>query len=248
MAGADGDPEVRRQALYHAGELYLQTNDVPGAMEAFGTYADTYHQPADLALEAMQKMDEMYQKAGDSSKRRVWLHKKIELVDTMGSAAPNRAKYLAAEAQLVLADDERAAFDAVQLGDPLATSLKRKQQALKDTISAYERAANYGVAEFATASTYQIADIYAALSRQLMASTRPKGLSDMELEQYDVLLEEQAFPFEEQAISLHEINVRRSWDGVYDQWVQKSFEALRALVPARFDKQEMQVGYVDTIR
>ncbi len=70
----------------------------------------------------------------------------------------------------------------------------------------------------------------------------------MELEQYDVLLEEQAFPFEEQAISLHEINVRRSWDGVYDQWVQKSFEALRALVPARFDKQEMQVGYVDTIR
>jgi hypothetical protein len=81
-----------------------------------------------------------------------------------------------------------------------------------------------------------------------MASTRPKGLSDMELEQYDVLLEEQAFPFEEQAISLHEINVRRSWDGVYDRWVQKSFEALRALVPARFDKQEMQVGYVDTIR
>ena len=48
--------------------------------------------------------------------------------------------------------------------------------------------------------------------------------------------------------SFHEINVRRSWDGVYDQWVQKSFESLRALVPARFDKQEMQVGYVDTMR
>jgi hypothetical protein len=228
--------------------LYLQTDDVPAAMEAFGTYADTYRQPADLALEAMQKMDQLYQRTGDSSKRRVWLHKKIELVDTMGGAAPNRAKFLAAEAQLVLADDERAAFDAVQLGDPLANSLKRKQQALKDSITAYERAANYGVAEFATASTYQIADIYAALSRQLMASARPTGLSDMELEQYDVLLEEQAFPFEEQAISIHEINVRRSWDGVYDQWVQKSFEALRALVPARFDKQEMQVGYVDTIR
>ncbi|HTK97300.1 MAG TPA: tetratricopeptide repeat protein [Pseudomonadales bacterium] len=248
VAGADGDTEVRRQALYHAGELYLQTNDVPGAMEAFGTYADTYRQPADLALEAMQKMDELSQRAADSSTRRVWLRKKIELVDTMGNAAPNRSKYLAAEAQLVLADDERAAFDAVQLGDPLATSLKRKQQALKDAITAYEQAAHYGVAEFATASTYQIADIYAALSRQLMASTRPQGLSEMELEQYDVLLEEQAFPFEEQAISIHEINVRRSWDGLYDQWVQKSFEALRALVPARFDKQEMQVGYVDTIR
>ena len=178
--------------------------------------------------------------------RRVWLHKKIELVDTMGGGAPNRAKYLAARSAAG-ARGRRAR--RVRRGrnwrDPLATSLKRKQQALKDAITAYERAANYGVAEFATASTYQIADIYAALSRSLMASARPKGLSDMELEQYDVLLEEQAFPFEEQAISIHEINVRRSWDGVYDQWVQKSFEALRALVPARFDKQEMQVGYVE---
>jgi hypothetical protein len=176
------------------------------------------------------------------------LRKKIQLVDTLGAAAPDRAKYLAAEGQLILADDARAAFDAVELSDPLAKSLQRKQQALKDAIAAYEKAAGYGVAEFATAPTYQIADIYAALSRGLMASTRPKGLSDMELEQYDVLLEEQAFPFEEQSISLHEINVHRSWDGVYDRWVQKSFEALRALVPARFDKQEMQVGYVDTIR
>ena len=166
----------------------------------------------------------------------------------MGGAAPNRAKYLAPKRSWCSRTMSAPHSMRSQLGDPLANSLKRKQQALKDAITAYERAANYGVAEFATASTYQIADIYAALSRQLMASARPKGLSEMELEQYDVLLEEQAFPFEEQAISIHEINVRRSWDGVYDQWVQKSFEALRALVPARFDKQEMQVGYVDTIR
>ncbi len=168
--------EVRRQALYRAGELYLQTDDVDGAMESFRRRTrDTYPQPADLALEAMQHMDSCIRTPGDQAKRRFWLHKKIELVATMGNAAPDRAKYLAAEAQLVLADDARAAFDAVELADPLATSLKRKQQALKETIAAYERAASYGVAEFATASTYQIADIYAALSRELMASARPEG-------------------------------------------------------------------------
>src|SRR5262249_52750342 len=157
--------------------------------------------------------------------------KKVEFVTSLGNAASDRAKYLAAQSQLVLADDARAAFDGVALEDPLPTSLKRKQQALKDAVSAYEQAASYGVTELATALTLQIADISAALSRGLIASERPRGLSDMELEQYDVLLEEQAFPFEEQAISIHEINVRRSWDGTYDQWVQKSFEALRALVP-----------------
>jgi hypothetical protein len=69
----------------------------------------------------------------------------------------------------------------------------------------------------------------------------------MELEQYDILLEEQAYPFEEQAISIHEINVKRSWSGVYDEWVQRSFAALKALVPAQFDREEVEVTYVETI-
>jgi len=248
MASADGDAEVRREALYRAGELYLKTQDSVNAIDSFRAYAETYPAPPDLALEAMQYLDELYGQAGEQAKRRFWLHKKIDLVASLGSGAPDRAKFLAAEAQMVLADDARAAFDAVELSDPLPKSLKRKQQALKDAIAAYEKAASYGVAELAAASTYQIGDIYAALGRDVLASARPKGLSEMELEQYQILLEEQAEPFEEQAIAIHEINVKRSWEGVYDQWVQKSFEALRALLPARFDKTELQVGYVESIR
>jgi hypothetical protein len=80
-----------------------------------------------------------------------------------------------------------------------------------------------------------------------MDSDRPESLSELELEQYEILLEEQAFPFEEQAISLHEINMRRSWEGIYDDWVKKSFEELSRLMPARFDKQEIDVAYVETI-
>ena len=80
-----------------------------------------------------------------------------------------------------------------------------------------------------------------------MASERPQKLSALEMEQYEILLEEQAFPFEEQAIELHEINMRRSWEGVYDEWVQLSFTALRHLMPARFDKDETEVAYVRSI-
>jgi hypothetical protein len=80
-----------------------------------------------------------------------------------------------------------------------------------------------------------------------MDSDRPGNLNEMELEQYEILLEEQAFPFEEQAISLHEINMRRSWEGVYDDWVKRSFSELKKLMPARFDKQEIDVAYVETI-
>jgi hypothetical protein len=53
-----------------------------------------------------------------------------------------------------------------------------------------------------------------------------------------LLLEEQAFPFEEKAIDIHETNANRAYEGVYDEWVQKSFNALKKLQPIRYAKNE----------
>ena len=64
-----------------------------------------------------------------------------------------------------------------------------------------------------------------------MASERPKKLSKVELEQYNVLLEEQAFPFEEKATELHEVNARRAASGVYDKWVQEQLRRVARAAP-----------------
>ncbi|MGD8885075.1 MAG: hypothetical protein PVF34_05605, partial [Gammaproteobacteria bacterium] len=109
---------------------------------------------------------------------------------------------------------------------------------MERSIEVYTQAANYGVAEVTTASTYRIAEIYRDFSRGLFNSERPKGLSPDELEQYELLLEEQAYPFEEKAINIHETNASRSYDGVYDEWVKKSFNALKKLQPFRYAKNE----------
>jgi hypothetical protein len=91
-------------------------------------------------------------------------------------------------------------------------------------------------------------ELYRQLGADLIASERPKGLDADAKEQYDVLLEEQAFPFEEKAIELHETNTRHAGDGVYDQWVQRSFEVLAKLKPARYAKAEKSEEYVPTLR
>ena len=80
--------------------------------------------------------------------------------------------------------------------------------------------------------------MYRTLASDLMASDRPSGLNDLELEQYDILLEEQAYPFEEQAIDVFETNAKRSWKGTYDEWVQASFTQLEELLPSRYRKPE----------
>ncbi len=241
------DEEVRRQSLYRAAEIYLETNDVPNAIAYFRDYAHTYKKPWDLRLEAMDQMDQLYQRTGEEDKRRFWLRKIVALHREMGRQATERATYLAASAEYVFAEDEKLKFAAIRLTHPLKKSLKRKQSALKKTLKAYEKVASYNVSEYSAASTFEIGALYSGLSQAIMDSDRPKGLSELELEQYEILLEEQAFPFEEQAISLHQINVERAWAGTYDEWVKRSFAALRKLMPGRFDKPENEVSYATAI-
>ncbi len=115
-------------------------------------------------------------------------------------------------------------------------------------LKAYSVAADYGVADVTTAATYRIATVYRDFGKALMSSERPKKLTKPELEQYNVMLEEQAFPFEEKATALHELNAHRAATGVYDKWVKSSFEALRELRPVRYGKTEISEVVVDAIR
>ena len=136
------------------------------------------------------------------------------------------------------ATPERLVFEVVKFTQPLAESLKLKRALMEDVIKVYTDAADYGVAEVTTAATYQLGQVYEVFSRDLMESERPANLDELALEEYELLLEEQAYPFEEKAIDLYKANADRAPDGVYDEWVQKSFDRLAGLMPARYAKSE----------
>jgi hypothetical protein len=125
--------------------------------------------------------------------------------------------------------------------------LQAKKQALDLALTGYQQTLHYKIAEFNTAANFKIAEIYHQLARDLMASALPQNLNELELEQYQILLEEQSYPFEEKAIDLHESNARRSWQGSYDDWVKQSFAALSELMPGRYNKPERTQEVVDEI-
>ena len=132
----------------------------------------------------------------------------------------------------------------MKINQPLAESLKLKRSLMEEVLDAYGGAAAYGVAEVTTAATFRLGEVYQQMGRDLMASERPPDLDELALEEYEFLLEEQAYPFEEKAIELFEANSARAADGVYDQWVVSSFEALATLVPARYAKREQSEDVV----
>ncbi len=248
IAASDGAPDVRREALWRAAELYAEAGQDTVAAEAYARYVERYPEPIAEAVEVQQTLVGLAEKTGDYPARMHWLAAIVATDSRAGDARTERTRYLAAHAALELSVPARDAFNAVRLVVPLQASLALKSERMENALSAYGAAAEYGVAEVTTAATFEIANLYHSLSRDLFESERPADLSPLELSQYDILLEEQAYPFEEQAIDLHEVNAARTAQGVYDEWVKKSLESLAALLPVRYAKQEAGERYVAAIR
>lgn len=240
--------DVRRAALWQAAELYEKSASPTNAARLYADYVQQYPLPLNPAMDARQKLADMAKAQNDYKARAQWNEDIIRADAMAGAARTDRSKYLAAKATLEAAEPQVSMFNAIKLVAPLDKSLKSKRTQMEKVLTAYGKALDYGVAEVTTAATFGMGELYRQLGADLIASERPKGLDAEAKEQYDVLLEEQAFPFEEKAIELHETNVQRTGTGVYDEWVQHSFDVLAKLKPARYAKGEKSEEYVPTLR
>jgi outer membrane protein assembly factor BamD (BamD/ComL family) len=248
LAATSKEPKVARDALWQAAELYEKAGSRGPAAKAYERYLAQNPQPLEPAVEARFRLARIARDEGNAS-REFALMKEIFQADQNGGATrTDRTRYLGATAALALAEPVADAYRKVALTEPLQKQLKLKKARMEETLKAYAVAADYGVADVTTAATYRIAAVYRDFGKALMTSERPKKLNKAEREQYDVLLEEQAFPFEEKATELHEVNARRAATGLYDKWVRSSFDALRELRPVRYGKVERSEGVVDAIR
>ena len=135
----------------------------------------------------------------------------------------------------------------MKITQPLADSMKLKRSLMEDVLKVYGDAAAYGIAEVTTAATFRLGEAYQQMGADLMSSERPADLDTDALEQYDLLLEEQAYPFEEKAIELFQVNTARAAEGVYDEWVVRSFTELASLMPARYAKGERSEDVVTAL-
>lgn len=230
--------DTRREALWKASELYEQTDAINDERRVLNSIISRYPSPISESIEARARLLEIAEQTGNERERVARLEDLVSVDATAGAERSDRTRYLAATASLDLAEPVRKRFEVVKLTQPLADSLKLKKDLMEDVISAYTGAADYGVAEVTTAATFRLGEVYEQFSTDLMGSDRPTSLEADALEQYEILLEEQAYPFEEKAIDLYKANTDRAADGVYDEWVRHSFDRLAGLMPARYAKKE----------
>lgn len=241
------DRELARQALWQAAEMQDRAKQPQASIRLYKKYLGMHPEPFDFRAEGHYRLVNLYEKTGNSSARSEGLNQLVRTYQQAGDGASDRVSWLGAWAAFELAEPTFDAFNNAKLTQPLRRSLEKKTAAMKEALKRYEAVAAIGIAEFATAANYKIGQIYQILARDMIDSERPRGLSDLELAQYELLLEEQALPYEDQAIDILIANTDLIEKDIYDDWVKQSFSQLAKLLPGRFAKFEQVEDYVDII-
>jgi len=241
------DDEIRRDALLVAAELHAKNGNSVRALEVYRRYVGYFPQPVELNLETRNNIAEILKAQNDRTSYLDELEKIVAVDASAGNARTPRTRYLAAQAALVLAEREYDAFAAVGLVQPFEVNLRKKRELMTTATRKFSQLVDYEIGDITAAATFYLAEIYAHFSKALTASERPEGLSPVELEQYELAIEEQAYPFEEKAIQVHESNLKLMSRGVHNAWIEKSLQKLAKSVPARYDKPEETSGIISSL-
>lgn len=242
------DANLRREALLLAAELYEKGSDQDNALKIYQRFVVAFPEPIDFVLETRQKIADILKARNDMAGYSAQLEIIVKTDAKAGKARTDRTRYLAASAALYLTQPVNDAFVNIKLVKPFKKNLDKKKTQMKVAIDTYTRLVDYGVGDVTAAITYQIAEIYLHFNRALIESERPDNLNAEELEQYELAIEEQAFPFEEKAIQVHEKNLELLSTGIYNDWIDKSIARLAVLMPARYAKKEEASEYLESIQ
>ncbi len=241
------DPELRRNAVLLAGELYEEAHAHDDTLRIYRRYMDEFPRPLDTALEIRFKVAGMHESVGDKESYLDELEHIVTIERDAGPEQTERSRYLAAQSSLVLTERLYDEFAALRLNLPFEDSLSEKQRLMDVALKGFERLVQYEVAEVTAAATFYIAEAYYQFSSAIVESERPSDLSQADLADYEMVIEEEAYPFEERSIDVHRENLELMSAGVFNGWVQRSLDRLAEVMPGRYAKYEISSGFVGSI-
>jgi len=239
--------ELRAEALLQAADLYQQSKSVDHALEVYIRYVAQFPKPLEAAIETRAKMAAIYKGRDDPAQYQKQLEEIVRSDATAGKERTDRTRNLAARAALVLSEQTFDRFASLKLVQPFERSLQEKQRSMDLAMKSFGSLVGYEVGEVTAAATFYMAEVQANFGQSLNESERPAKLTGAALQKYEDQLEQEAFPFEEKAIAVHEKNLELMRRGVYNSWTEKSLARLAALKPGRYAKAEISSGFVGSL-
>ncbi len=248
LAASGSDKNLQKIALLQAAELYEEKGNYSAAIRSYKKYASNYQKPFSQYMESMYKIFKLNETIHSPKKVSYW-RKRIINADkqTYKKRKTARTRFIASTAIISLAREKDRKYRRIRLIHPLKKSLRKKKKEMQRAVQLYGKASVYKISEVSTEATYAIASIYNNFSKALLKAELPRNLNKDEREQYMILLEDKAFPFEEKAIEFYELNMEHTKDNTYNKWIQKSLENLKLLFPVRYNRKLKIDRYVNVL-
>jgi tetratricopeptide (TPR) repeat protein len=247
LVNDDPDANVRQEALFLTATMYERDKNLSAANLNYESYVQLYPQPFDNYMEAHYHLAANHEALDNQSTLNKWLSATIDVDQKAGVQRTDRSRWLGAWANAKYGDYYSSLFSKVELTLPIVKSVPNKNQWLQQASASYQSAADYGILEFVAMSSYKIGVLYRQFGNDLRSAPKPDSLSGEDQQIYGRIIDEQAAPFDQLAVDLHQANIDRAWGGKFNEWINNSFAEMRTLSPQRFNKVELIVSYGDGI-
>jgi len=202
--------------------------------EAARTYRSFIRRTHDLdrQVEAQTRLADVLRSAGDDTAADRALAAAVRLGRRQRSRL-HAGLYFAAQARHEQGDRVLARYEAVEIaGDQagLGDRLQRKSALLREAATIYADTVGFGVAEWVTASLFQIGQSYELFAEAMRAFEIPEGLSEEEEQVYMDQLARFIVPMEERALEAYEGGYQRALElHIYNSWTARLREGLTRL-------------------
>ncbi len=220
------------EVTFLMGKAHEQAEDWRAAQALYARYASSA-KLASRRIEALVRLAVARVELGDEKGARDALERAVAQHKTYQRTLDERGKYFGARTHFMQAQRILAEFEQIKIeGDVklLGQRLKRKAELLKRASTALLDTAKLGVAEWTTASLYQVGSMYESFAQALMSSPAPSTLSAEQAEEYRMQIDEFVVPIEEKSIEAYESGWLKALElGIFNAWTAKMREALGRL-------------------
>jgi tetratricopeptide (TPR) repeat protein len=225
------DPDAD-EVVFLMGKAHEKAKKWKDAEALYSRYSRTARN-ANARIEALVRLATVRVKLKDERGAASALRSAMNVYKLHKGHLSDDGKYFAAKARYMQGERILAEYEKVKIeGDvkQLKARLKKKSALLKGAADTFLDTAKMGVAEWTTASLYQIGFTYESFSKALENSPPPASLSKQAKEQYSQQIDEFVVPIEERALEAYESGWLKAKElGIYNSWTAKMRAALGRL-------------------
>ncbi len=225
--------EDSQELLLSAGLLHEKNKGYDKAEKIFNRYLQDENLFLKKKVDVIYRLGSMHLKNGKNKKAVETLHEIIKLKGQIDDR-------MIAKTELILLREKQDIYFNIKLTQPFEENLKKKNSLYDSFLEEYSNVAKYGIAEFLPEIFFQMGMIMENFRDSINQSERPEDLNKEELEEYKFLLEEKAYPYDDQAVQMYGQSIQiAGQQAVFDEWAQKSLMRLADLRPLLYKRKIM---------